>query len=122
MEPEITITVEKELYNLKQYLSSQPTDLHVTIDSHVPADRYIIPNSLILIVQHAQRHNLYPLTISIAFLKHTVEISYPLQPRTSPNEDFPDIEALIALYRRYFNMPTIHQTNNQFTLSIPLFI
>jgi len=118
----MTITVSEELESLKEYLATQPAGLVVDINGPVPADRYLIQNSLILIVQQAQRHNLYPLNISICFLKYTVEISYKTQPRPLPDEKFPDIETLIDLYRNYYNLPKIHQVNDQVTITIPLFI
>ncbi len=122
MEPYITIPVEEELESLKQYLSTQPADLHVSIDSTIPADRYVIPKSLTLIVQHAQRNNLYPLHITIIFLKHTIEISYRIHPRQIPDENFPDIDQLVTLYRHYFNLPSVRQENERITVVIPLFI
>ncbi len=122
MELYVTIPVTEELDKLHQYLASQPTELHVSIDSPVPADRFLIPQSLILIVQHAQRYNSYPLAISIRFLKSSVEISYPLQPRPVPDDSFEDIDTLADLYRNYLNMPTVRQTREEAVISIPLFI
>jgi len=122
METYMTCAVTEELESLRQYLATQPTALHVNIDSPVPADRYLIPQSLILIIQHAQRYNHYPLHISISFLKYTVEISYPIQPRQTPDETYQDIETLVTIYRNFFNLPSIQQNNNVCTISIPLFI
>lgn len=122
MDNYMTRLVTEELENLNQYLSTQPADLHVSIDSAIPADRYLVPESLALIVQHAQHYNLYPLHISISFLKYTVEISYPLQPRPVPDESFPDIKKLVDKYSLYFNLPTIRQTSDKIEISIPLFI
>ncbi len=118
----MTITVSEELESLKEYLATQPAGLVVDINGPVPADRYLIQNSLILIVQQAQRHNLYPLNISISFLKYTVEINYKIQPRPFPNEQFPDMETLVALYRDYYNLPKKLQVDDWVTISIPLFI
>jgi len=121
-EPYITVPVAEELENLQQYLSKQSSDLHVSVDSPVPEERYVIPQSLILIVQQAQRNSLYPLRINISFLKHTVDISYRIQSRQTPDESFPDIDRLVSLYRKYFELPTVQQTNDRFSISIPLFI
>jgi len=122
METYITCLISEELEHLNQYLATQDKDLHVSIDSPIPADRYIIPDSLTLIVQHIQRHNLYPLHIRICFLSHTVEVSYHLQPRPVPDDTYHDIETLVELYRNYFNLPTIRQADDYCTISISLFI
>ncbi len=121
-EPYVTIPVTTEMESLKRYLSTQPSDLQVTFDSTVPGERYVIPDSLVLIVQQAQRNSLYPLHISISFLKHTVDISYTIHPRQTHDERFPDIDKLVSLYRKYSELPTIQQTNDRFFISIPLFI
>jgi len=122
MEPYRTNPVGQELEILMQYLATQPSELHLSIDGQIPANRHLIPNSLLLIVQHAQRTCLYPLHIRICFLNHTVEISYARQPRPVPDERFPDIDALVAIYRSYYSLPTIGETGSQFTISIPLLI
>jgi len=122
METFITHVVSEELDRLRQYLATQPAELKVRIDSTIPADRYLIPDSLILIVQHAQRENHYPLPITIRFLKYKVEISYPRQPRQIPDENLPDIGSLVTLYRNYFCLPEVHHTDDKFTITIPLFI
>jgi len=122
MEPYITIPVAEELESLRKYLAIQSTELHVSIDSPIPIERYIIPGSFILIVQYAQRYNLYPLYISIRFLAYSVEVSFPLQPRPIPDVTFSDIDALVTLYRNYFNLPTVQQTDDHCIVGIPLFI
>ncbi len=122
MDNNITQPVVKELEKMRQYLATQSADVQVSVDSPIPDDRYLIPNSLILIIQYAQRYNSYPLSIHIRFLKHTVEINYARRPRTTPNESFADIEALASLYRNYFNVPQLQQTDKEVTVTIPLFI
>lgn len=113
---------EEELERLHQYLSTQPDGLHVQVCSPVPRGRYLVPRSLVLIVQNAQRRHRLPLDINIRFLKHTVEVSHPIQPLTTPDESFPDLEVLFNLYRLYYNLLTVIQTDHRFTISIPLFI
>jgi len=122
MEPYVINPVAEELDSLMQYLSTQPSELHISIDGQIPDGRYLIPNSLVLIVQHAQRTSHYPLHISISFLKHTVEISYTIHPRHVPDEHFPDIASLVATYRKYYHLPTVWEADSQYTISIPLFI
>lgn len=122
MDAYMTRPVEEELERLRQYLATQPDGLHVQACSPVPRERYLIPRSLVLIVQNAQLHHVLPLDINIRFLKHTVEVSHPIQPLPTPDKNFPDIEDLVGLYRQYYNLPTVRQTDNMFTVSIPLFI
>lgn len=117
-----TRPVEEELQRLEQYLTTQSDGLQVSIDSPVPIERYVIPQSLVLIVQNAQRYHRLPLHVSIRFLKHTIEVSHPVQPLPTPDETHPDLQVLVDLYRIYYNFPTVRQTDNEFTVSIPLFI
>ncbi len=126
MENEITRLVGEEVASLKQYLATQPAALQVNIDGQVPSGRYVIPRSLELIVQHAQRSQICstecPLVVVIRFLKNTIEVSYPIQPRAVPDTSFGGLDDLAALYRQFYSVPVVNQTNDTHIVSIPLFI
>jgi len=126
MDAYITRPIAEELDRLKQYLDSQPEMLKVSIDSQVPADRYIVPSSLVLAVQHAQHHSAcpsgQPLSVSIRFLKYTVEVSYPFPLPETSDAPFTKLVELVELHRSYYNLPTFNSGDNFFTISIPLFI
>ncbi len=118
----MTRPVDEELESLRQYLATQTDELHVSIDSTVPADRHLIPGSLVLIVQHAQQHNRYPLRISIGFSEYTAEISYRLNLRAATDNHFLDMDELDVLYSYFFSQPTVNQKDDRLIISIPLFI
>ncbi len=126
MENEITHLVGEELACLRQYLAMQSAALQVDVDGVVPTDRYVIPRSFELIVQHALRTQICsvdcPLSVVIRFLKNTIEVSYPVQPRDVPDTSFCGLDELAALYRRFYSVPSVVQTRDTCTISIPLFI
>ncbi len=126
MENEITRPVAEELESLKRYLAKQSAALQVVVDGEVPSNRYVIPRSFELIVQHALRYQQCsddcPLVVVLSFQKYAIEVSYPVQPRETPDESFLDLKELASLYRQFYSVPTFTQTRETCTVSIPLFI
>ncbi len=122
METPMTIPVMEELNRMQAYLNTLPEALRVDIAEPIPTTRYLIPQSLMMIVQQIHRQHPGTHNINIHFLKYNVEISHPIKPHRSNDESFTDLSELSALYRQYFSLPSIRQTIDTEVISIPLFI
>ncbi len=118
----MTIPVAEELERLNSYLATQPSALQVVVCEPVPDDRYIIPDSLVMIVQHAQQYQMSPLSVSIRFLNYSAEISYHIPPLPARTDSHPYPIELADLYRNYFCFPSVRRADGEETVSIPLFI
>ncbi len=117
-------TVAEELERLDSYLTSQAGLLQVSFDDELDADRYLLPQSLLLTIQTIQQALLtsteHPLRIDIKVYSYTIKIIVPLQLSVNdmPPVDFSELESLC---RAYYNLPLIHQDEQELTVVLPLF-
>lgn len=119
------VPVADEIDRLHKYLSTQSENLHVTI-GELPNNRYVVPQSLIILVQNAQRNNVcspkHPLHINICFHKHHIEVTNNIQPCQHEKKEMAGLRELESLYCSHYNLPIISQTEESFSVCIPLFI
>ncbi|MBP3260353.1 MAG: hypothetical protein J6M01_04565 [Prevotella sp.] len=119
------IPIADELSRLSEYIATQPEGLRVSVDAP-PSDRYVIPQSLVILVQNAQRNNVcsseQPLQVNIHFHKHHIEVTNNIQPCQQTEDQMAGLNELDALYRSHYNLPTVYQTEDSFSVSIPLLI
>jgi len=121
-----TCLVEEEVGRLHEYLATQSDALHVSIDGPVPKERYMIPNSLVMVVEDALQHNDctsgQSLDINVRFLSHAVAVSYFQQPCANDDMTFPNLDDLEALCHEYFAHLSVSKAGDEFIVNVPLFI